>query len=84
MNDSNEGIRRLLQEALNGNPAPRELLEQEYGKSGVWDTQELQRDFEVSGFAAPFCIVRRRSDGVEGSVMFQHMPRFYFDFKPRV
>jgi hypothetical protein len=47
----------------------------------VYDTQELGAKFEVIGFAAPFCVVRRRSDGVKGSVMFQHSPRFYFNFQ---
>ena len=51
------------------------------GKPGrVWDTQELGKDFEVTGFMAPFVVVRRKSDGVKGSLMFQHSPRFYFDF----
>ena len=48
----------------------------------VWDTQELERDFEVIGFLAPFVGVRRRSDGVVGSLLFQHWPRFYFRFEP--
>ena len=46
------------------------------------DTSELQRDFEVTGFMAPFCAVIRKSDLRKGSVSFQHSPRFYFDFKP--
>lgn len=46
----------------------------------VWDTKELQRDFVVEGFLAPFCVVKRRSDGVRGSLEFQHCPRFYFNF----
>ena len=31
---------------------------------------------------APVVVVRRRSDGVKGSVLFQHSPRFYFSFDP--
>jgi hypothetical protein len=30
---------------------------------------------------APFVVVRRRSDGQEGSLMFQHWPRYYFLFE---
>lgn len=45
-----------------------------------WDTQELQRDFDVIGFAAPFVVVKRKSDGVKGSLEFTHYPRVYFDF----
>jgi hypothetical protein len=26
-------------------------------------------------------VVRRKSDGVKGSLEFQHNPRFYFNFK---
>jgi hypothetical protein len=55
-------------------------LELKHGQ--VWDTQELGRDYEVIGFLAPLVMVRRRSDGVLGSLMFQHGPRFYFHFLP--
>lgn len=48
-----------------------------------WDTRELQQDFEVLAFAAPFILVRRRSDGVEGTLEFTHSPRVYFNFVPR-
>lgn len=51
-----------------------------YGPSDVWNTDELRRDFEVTSFCAPFCMVRRRVDGVKGSVQFQPSPRFYFRF----
>ena len=46
----------------------------------VWDTQELQRDFDVIGFQAPFVVVKRKKDGAKGSLEFQHMPRYYFNF----
>jgi hypothetical protein len=42
----------------------------------------LQEEFEVLGFVAPFVVVRRKSDGQKGSLMFQHRPRFYFSFRP--
>ena len=35
-----------------------------------WTTSELQEDFEVRGFALGLCVVRRKSDGVLGSVTF--------------
>jgi hypothetical protein len=47
-----------------------------------WTTSELQRDFEVIGFAAPFVVVKRRSDGAVGSLEFTHSPRVYFAFRP--
>lgn len=45
-----------------------------------WDTQELQRDFTVHGFMAPFVTVTRKSDGKRGILEFTHHPRFYFNF----
>jgi hypothetical protein len=47
-----------------------------------WTTAELQAEFEVIGFAAPFVVVRRRSDGQRGSLEFTHQPRVYFGFVP--
>jgi hypothetical protein len=45
-------------------------------------TEELQRDYEVVGFAAPFVVVRRKADGVKGTLEFTHSPRVYFGFRP--
>ena len=75
----NEYIRRGLQQEINSVKGSRESLETQHGQ--VWDTQELQADFEVQGFMAPFIGVRRKSDGAQGSMAFQHAPRFYFNFK---
>lgn len=47
-----------------------------------WDTAELQRDFVVEAFLAPFVIVIRKSDNVKGTMMFKHSPRVYFNFTP--
>jgi hypothetical protein len=57
-------------------------LASEYGR--VWDTQQLQKEFEVLGFAAGYVAVKRKFDGVKGSMDFTHMPRFYFNFKEHV
>jgi hypothetical protein len=81
--DDTEGARRLIvgQIAAGAVEDPvvgRQILEMEHGQ--VWDTQELQRDFDVHGFLAPFVSVVRKSDGAKGALMFQHRPRFYFDF----
>ena len=56
----------------------RERLEEIYGQ--VWNTTQLQEDFSVDGFMAPYVGVTRKSDGAKGSLEFQHMPRFYFNF----
>jgi hypothetical protein len=66
-------------EDINRDPNGREALEKEFGQ--VWDTNELSRDFEVLGFMAPFVVVRRKADGIKGSLKFQHCPRFYFSFE---
>jgi len=57
----------------------RKRLEAEYGE--VWNTKELTENFDVTGFMAPYCGVKRKSDGKKGTMEFQHMPRFYFNFR---
>jgi hypothetical protein len=61
-------------------PTERQKLEGKYGQ--VWDTTELQRDYEVTGFMAPFVVVTRKADRQKGTLEFQHMPRFYHSFEP--
>ena len=80
MIDETEGIRRQMVAEINTNAGPRAELEAQHGQ--VWDTSQLQEDFQVVGFLAPVVVVRRRSDGVRGSLMFQHSPRLYHSFKP--
>ena len=79
MADETEEFRRGLVAVLNSNKTDRQVLEEWYGE--VWDTDELQRDFIVQAFYAPFVIVTRRKDGVRGSLMFQDHPRYYFKFE---
>lgn len=55
-------------------------LEQLFG--AVWDTTELQRDFSVKGFLAPFVVVVRKSDQATGTLTFQNHPRYYYSFEP--
>jgi len=80
MNDPTESIRREMVKTINAEPGSREALEAEHGQ--VWNTDEMGQDFQALGFGAPFIMVRRKSDGVKGSLTFQHSPRFYFDFQP--
>jgi len=56
----------------------RQRLETQNGR--VWDGSQLSEGFEVLGFVAPYIVVRRKSDGLKGSLEFQHNPRFYFNF----
>jgi len=87
MTDPTENIRRELTGAINAEAVaiakttddPRTALEAKYGQ--LWDTKELQADYSVQGFAAPFVMVVRKSDGVKGLLMFSHSPRFYHSFK---
>lgn len=76
--DETEGIRRELVAEINSTPGTRDYLETLHGQ--IWDTKELARDFDVTGFMAPLVVVQRKSDGKLGSLMFQHSPRFYFNF----
>ena len=80
MSDPTETIRRELVAEINLVPGSREALEATHGK--VYDTSELQDEFQALGFMAPFIVVCRLSDGVRGSLMFQHSPRYYHSFKP--
>lgn len=78
MPDSTVAIRKQMVAEINAEPGSREYLEAKRGH--VWDTDQLQDEFEVIGFAAPLVVVRRRSDGVNGSMFFQHNPRYYYGF----
>ena len=78
MHDTTETIRRALVEQVNAMEADRERMEAMFGQ--VWDTDEVQADFEITGFLAPYVVVTRRSDGQRGTLMFQHQPRYYFSF----
>ena len=80
MSDPTEPIRREMVAQLNSIEGSREYFESKYGE--VFDTSQLQQEFEVIAFLCPFVSVRRRSDNLKGSVMFQHSPRFYFQFQP--
>lgn len=70
--DPTEDIRRAML------PTMAEAAEE---AEETWDTEGLRRDFEVLGFMAPLVVVRRRSDGVLGSLTFSSDPRIYFGWK---
>ena len=59
-------------EAINSDPVVPEGL----------DTAQLSEQYEVIGFMAPFVVVKRKSDGVKGSMEFRHSPRVYYNFVP--
>jgi hypothetical protein len=75
-----EAAQRARMIELNQIPADgRAAAEALYGE--VWDQADLRRDFEVLAFQAPWVVVKRRADGVVGSLEFQHTPRYYFGFR---
>lgn len=83
MIDPTEGTRRVLTAQINAEAAllkSREKVEEVYGQ--VWDTTELQKDFTVESFLAPFVGVVRKSDGKKGSLLFSARPRFYHSWTP--
>jgi hypothetical protein len=57
----------------------RTELEARHGQ--VWSTAQLREQFEVTGYMAPYVIVRRKADDAIGSLEFQHDPRYYFNFQ---
>ena len=86
MRDSTEGLRKLLLEAqrqqieaAESEEALEAQLRETYGQ--LWDTKQLQEDYIVQGFLAPFVVVTRKSDNQRGVLMFTHLPRFYYGFE---
>jgi len=67
--DPTEPIRRrMIAEESAAGPPSKEALEAAVGR--LWTTDELTAEFEVRGFLAPLCVVRRRSDNQVGSLRF--------------
>lgn len=73
---------RERREMVQAGQPERDLTVEVLTGGQTWTTEELQRDFEVMGFAAPFVVARRRSDGQLGSLEFTNRPRVYFGWKP--
>ena len=46
-----------------------------------WNTKELQEDFIVHDFLAPLVFVTRKSDRKNGTMEFNHNPRYYYKFR---
>jgi len=78
MHDETEIARRAM--VLSGQPR-QDLSTAAVKGEQTWDTGEMQAEFEVLDFVAPFVVVRRRSDGALGSLEFTHMPRTYFGWR---
>jgi hypothetical protein len=76
VSDTADEYRRMLVNLM-----PDELVARKDAGEQVWDTETMKAEFEVLGFMAPFVVVKRRSDGVRGSLMFTHSPRWYFGWE---
>lgn len=74
MTDPTEATRRHLLET----GYPQQVLQK---TEQHWDTEQLQQEFVVTGFLAPYVLVRRKRDGVTGTMLFTHNPRVYFNFR---
>ena len=60
--------------------APAKRWKRNTGKFGTPSNWRLISRLLAS--SPPFVVVRRKSDGVKGSLEFQHNPRYYFSFSP--
>jgi len=79
MSDPTEQIRKQRVAEINSEDNTRKSLEEKHGQ--VWNTEEMQQEFDAIGFMAPLIVVSRKSDGVKGSLEFCTSPRFYFNFE---
>jgi antirestriction protein ArdC len=80
MSDPTAFLRRERLAQISAEPGTREALEARHGQ--VLDSRQLADQYEALGFLAPYVVVRRKSDGLRGSLEFQHDPRFYFNWHP--
>jgi len=78
--DNTESRRRMLVRHINDVEAGREALEERFGQ--VWDTAQLGEDFIVESFLAPFVLVIHKKTQHKGTLVFQHRPRFYWEWTP--
>ena len=56
-------------------------MEDTQARGRTWTTDQLQEEFDVLWFSAPYVAVVRKSDLKEGTLQFSHSPRLYFAFR---
>jgi hypothetical protein len=59
----------------------RKALEAKFGK--VWSAEELERDYIVTAFIGLTVVVRRKADGVVGTMEFSNRPHLFYNFQPQ-
>ena len=52
----------------------------ENSENKTWSTKELQEDFEVLAFSAPYVVVVHKKTRKKGNLQFDHSPRVYYNF----
>lgn len=82
--DAKNVFKAVLNERL-GQLGVQELRQElaEIYNGGVWNSEELLEEYEVSHFDPPYVHVIRKSDRVRGTVAFTEEPRLYFSFIPQ-
>lgn len=70
---------RVLEELKEVYPDVHQAIQDDEGK--CWTTDELQEEFDVLGFQAPFVVATRRETNEKGSLLFVHAPRVYYRWK---
>ena len=76
--DRTEAFRRQRIAELNPGIGKTELVRRH---GIVLDSSELASAFTVIRFMAPLVVVKRKADGMVGSLEFQHAPRLYFNWQ---
>jgi SNF2 family DNA or RNA helicase len=74
----------ILRELMSRGELKRALMVVPAGLVNNWHRElndVFHLNFEVLAFCAPWTVVKRRADGVTGSLEFQHVPRLYWGFQ---
>ena len=69
---------RMLDKIINTEPRSEEAFTT--AGEEVWNTEEVQKEFEILGFKKPFALAIRKSDGARGTFLFQTMPKLFFSW----
>jgi len=51
-----------------------------YTKDKVWTISEMQQEFYVHTVIEPYVMVTNKITGKQGTLMYKHNPRIYFNF----
>ena len=70
---------QLLEELKDTYPEVHQAIQEDEGK--CWTTDEVQDEFEILGFIAPFCAAIRRETKEKGALTFVHQPRLYYHWR---